>query len=93
MRYVFILAILLFSVSLSGPVGAASEKDFALDAKIPMEQAIKIATDSSPGSKPYEVEMEKEKGRVVYKVELVDANKKKSKVYVDAQDGKIVEKK
>jgi uncharacterized membrane protein YkoI len=93
MRYMLMLAIALFGLSLSGPVGAASEKDFALDAKISMEQAIKIATDSSPGSKPYEVEMEKEKGRVVYEVELVDANKKKSKVYVDAQDGKIVEKK
>lgn len=92
MRYLLMLAILLFGFSLSPPVGA-SEKDFALDAKISMEQAIKIATDSSPGSKPYEVEMEKEKGRVVYKVELVDANKKKSKVYVDSQDGKIVEKK
>jgi len=93
MRYVLMLAILLFGLSLSGPVGAASEKEYALDAKISMEQAIKIATDSSPGSKPYEVEMEKEKGRVVYKVQIVDSNKKTSKVYVDAQDGKIVEKK
>jgi uncharacterized membrane protein YkoI len=91
MRYMLIVAI--FAASLVGNVWAASEKQKALEATISMEEAIRIATQSQPGSKPYEVEMETEKGRVTYRVQLVDADKKKYKVYVDAQDGKIVEKK
>jgi len=91
MRYM--LLVVIFAVGLVGNVWAASEKDKALQATISMEEAIKIATASQPGSKPYEVEMETENGRVTYRVQLTDASKKKYKVYVDAQDGKIVEKK
>jgi uncharacterized membrane protein YkoI len=91
MRYLLVIAV--FMLSVAGNAWALSEKEYALDAKISMEQAIKVATDTTPGGKPYEVEMEKEKGRVVYRVQLVDPNKKTYKVYVDAQDGKIVEKK
>ena len=90
MRYMLIVAI--FSAGLIGNVWA-SEKEKAFEAKISMEEAIKIATQSQPNSKPYEVELETEKGRVTYRIKLVDADKKKYKVYVDAQDGKIVEKK
>ena len=91
MRYMLIA--LIFSVGLIGNVWALSEKDKALQATISMEEAIKIATQSQPGSTPYEVEMETENGRVTYRVQLTDADKKKYKVYVDAQDGKIVQKK
>ena len=91
MRYMLIAVI--FAVGLVGNAWALSEKDKALQATISMEQAIQIATASQPGSKPYEVEMETENGRVTYRVQLTDADKKKYKVYVDAQDGKIVEKK
>jgi uncharacterized membrane protein YkoI len=37
------------------------------------------------------VNMGKDDGRVAYKIEMVDANKKTHKVYVDAMDGKIHE--
>ena len=91
MRY--LLTAVIFSVSLIGNVWALSEKDKALEATVSMEEAIRIAVQSQPGSKPYEVEMETEKGRVTYRVQLVDTDKKKYKVYVDAHDGKIIEKK
>jgi uncharacterized membrane protein YkoI len=91
MRYMLIVAI--FAAGLVGNVWAASEGQKALEATISMEDAIRIATQSQPGSKPYEVEMETENGRVTYRVQLVDTDKKKYKVYVDAHDGKIVAKK
>ncbi len=91
MRYMLIVVV--FAAGLIGNAWALSEKDKALQATVTMEEAIRIATQSQPGSTPYEVEMETENGRVTYRVQLTDADKKKYKVYVDAQDGKIVEKK
>jgi uncharacterized membrane protein YkoI len=90
MRY--LLAALILVAGLTGTSWAVFEKQKALEATVSMEEAIKIATQSQPGSKPYEVEMESEKGRVVYRIQLVDAEKKTYKIYVDAQDGKIVKK-
>ncbi len=55
-----------------------------------MVDAIKAAEKARPG-KAVEVNMGKDDGRVVYKIEMVDANKKTFKVYVDAKDGKIHE--
>jgi uncharacterized membrane protein YkoI len=91
MRYLLIIGI--FALSLVGNVWAESEKTKALEATVSMEDAIRIAVQSQPGSKPYEVAMETENGRVTYRVQLTDTDKKKYKVYVDAHDGKIVEKK
>jgi uncharacterized membrane protein YkoI len=96
MRY--LVAVAIFAASLMGNawvgnVWGASEKQKALEATLSMEDAIRIAVQSQPGSKPYEVEMETENGRTTYRVQLVDTDKKKYKVYVDAHDGKIVAKK
>jgi len=57
-----------------------------------MEQALSAARQAVQG-KPVEVNMGKDEDRVVYKIEIVDANKKTHYVYVDAQNGKIVETK
>ena len=65
----------------------------ALEATISMEQAIRTAVESVPGGKPYEVEMDKENGRITYKIEIVDAAGKTYKVRIDAQNGKLLEKK
>jgi len=91
MRYMLIVVI--FAAGLIGNVWAASEKEKALEATISMEDAIRIAVQSQPGSKPFEVEMETENGRTTYRVQVVDTDKKTYKVYVDAHDGKIVAKK
>jgi uncharacterized membrane protein YkoI len=88
MRYPLLIAAFVFG--LSGAAWADSDKELALSATISMEQAIKAAVTSVPGGKPYEVEMTKKKGQVVYQVEIVDPSKKTHKVYVDANNGKLV---
>jgi uncharacterized membrane protein YkoI len=90
MRYLLAVAVLI--VGLVGNVWA-SEKEKALDATISMEQAIRTATGTQAGSKAYAVELETEKGRVVYRVEIVNPDKTTQKVYVDAMNGNIVLKK
>jgi uncharacterized membrane protein YkoI len=88
MRYPLLIAAFVFG--LSGATWAASDKELALSATISMEEVIKTAASSVPGGKPYEVEMTKKKGQVVYKVEIVDPSKNTHKVYVDAHNGKLV---
>jgi len=88
MRYPLLVAAFVFA--LSGAAWAASDKELALTATITMEEAIKTAVTSVPGGKPYEVEMTKKKGQVVYKIEIVDPSKNTHKIYVDAQSGKLV---
>jgi uncharacterized membrane protein YkoI len=83
------LLVAAFVFALTGAVWA-SEKESALTATVSMEEAIKTATSSVPGGKPYEVEITKKKGQVVYKIEIVDPSKHTHKVYVDAQTGKLV---
>jgi len=90
MRYILAIGVLI--AGLVGDVWA-SEKEKALEATISMEQAIRTATATQAGSKAYEVSMENEKGRVVYRVEIVAPDKTTQKVYVDAMNGNIVQKK
>ncbi len=52
-----------------------------------MEEAVRSAVKAVPGGKAVEAELWKEDGRTVYEVEVIDANKKTQKVYVDAQTG------
>ena len=90
MRYMLVIAVLI--AGLAGNVWA-SEKEKALDATLSMEQAVRIATATQAGSKAFAVEMDKENGRVVYRVEIVAPDKTTQKVYVDAMNGNIVLKK
>jgi len=80
----------MFMLAFFAGTAWASEKDLALQATTPMEQAIKTAVESVPGWKAYEAEITKKRGQVVYKVELVDETKNTHLIYVDAQTGKIV---
>ena len=71
------------------PAWALFESDRALSEKatVSMIEAIKTAEQAKPG-KPVEVNMGKDDGRVVYKIEIVDG-KNTHKVYVDAMTGKV----
>lgn len=73
------------------PVWAMFESDRALSEKatVSMVDAIKTAEQAKPG-KTVEVNMGKDDGRVVYKIEIIDG-KTTHKVYVDAMTGKIHE--
>jgi uncharacterized membrane protein YkoI len=73
------------------PALALFETDRALSEKasVSMVEAIKTAEQARPG-KTVEVNMGKDDGRVVYKIEIVDG-KNTHKVYVDAMTGKVHE--
>ena len=73
------------------PAWALFESDRALSEKatVSMVDAIKTAEQAKPG-KTVEVNMGKDAGRVVYKIEIVDG-KNTHKVYVDAVTGKVHE--
>ena len=92
MRYALAVAILISGLCIN-TAWAASDKELALEAAVPMEQAIATAVQTVPGGKPYDVDMSKESGRAAYKIEIVDPAKKTYKIWVDAFTGQIVEKK
>jgi uncharacterized membrane protein YkoI len=73
------------------PAWALFETDRALSEKasVSMVEAIKTAEQARPG-KPVEVNMGKDDGRVVYKIEIIDG-KNTHKLYVDAMTGKVHE--
>jgi uncharacterized membrane protein YkoI len=79
---------IIFSTTVA-PAWALFETDRALSEKasVSMIEAIKTAEQARPG-KPVEVNMGKDDGRVVYKIEIVDG-KDTHKVYVDAMTGKV----
>jgi uncharacterized membrane protein YkoI len=85
-----LLVITLFSGVIASPAWALFEtnKELISTAKITMEEAVRAAAKAVPGGKVVEAELGKEDGRTVYEVEVIDANKKTQKVYVDAQTGK-----
>ncbi len=74
----------------SAPAWALFESDRELSdkARISMIDALRTAQKKVPG-KPVEVNMGKDDGRVVYKIEIIDKNKKTKKVYIDAETGKV----
>jgi uncharacterized membrane protein YkoI len=53
-----------------------------------MMEALKTAQKKVPG-KPVEVNIGKDDGRVVYKIEIIDKNKSTKKVYIDAERGRF----
>ncbi len=84
-----VLVIALLSGVIASPAWALFEtnKDLIATAKITMEEAVRNAVKAVPGGKAVEAELGKEDGRTVYEVQIIDANKKTQKVYVDAQTG------
>jgi uncharacterized membrane protein YkoI len=84
------LLVTMFSIFSVVPAGALfeSEKTLSEKATVSMIDALKTAELQVPG-KPVEVNMGKDDGRVVYKIEIIDTAKKTRHVYVDAQTGKI----
>jgi uncharacterized membrane protein YkoI len=81
-----VIGVVLFSV----PAWALFESDRELSdkARVTMIQALKTAQKKVPG-KPVEVNMGKDDGRVVYKIEIIDKSKNTKKVYIDAETGKV----
>lgn len=65
-----------------------TDKQLSEKARVSMVDALKTAEREIPG-KPVEVGMGKDDGRVVYKIEIIDSNKKTRHIYIDAETGKV----
>jgi uncharacterized membrane protein YkoI len=86
-----ILTAVAFFMALSiVPAWALFETDKQLSdkARVTMTDALKTAEGAVPG-KPVEVNMGKDDGKVVYKIEIIDTAKKTRHVYIDAESGKV----
>jgi hypothetical protein len=68
------------------------QKRLAETARITLSDAVKIVEKAVPG-KVVEAILDEDQGHIVYKVTIVDANKKLRSVQINALDGKIVEPK
>ena len=62
----------------------------AAQAKVTIDQAIKIASDKQPG-RVIEAELEKEHGKAVWEVEVVTPEGKIVEVHIDADSGTIID--
>ena len=89
MRIIFTVMVLFTAFNIM-PAWALfeSEKTLSEKARVSMVDALKTAEREVPG-KPVEVNMGKDDGRVVYKIEIIDAQKKTRHVYIDAETGKV----
>ena len=86
-----IITAALVGVVFSGaPAWALFDTDKSLSdrARVSMQEALTTAEQSVPG-KPVEVNMGKDDGQVVYKIEIIDQNRKTRHVYVNAETGKL----
>lgn len=85
-----ITAVALMTALSFAPAWALFESDKQLSekARIGMIEAIKAAEGVVPG-KAVEVNMGKDDGKVVYKIEIIDGSKKSRHVYIDAETGKV----
>jgi len=68
------------------------QKRLAETARITLSEAVSIVEKAIPG-KAVEAVLDEDHGQIVYKVTIVDANKKLHSVQINAVDGKIVEPK
>ncbi|MFO0700861.1 MAG: PepSY domain-containing protein [Nitrospira sp.] len=94
---VFALAMLLAAGTIAVAGGAyADEKEkkgkaeMAAAAKVTIDQAIKTASDKVAG-KVIEAELEKERKKLVWEVEVVTAENKVMEVYIDAETGDVID--
>ncbi|MEH7237146.1 PepSY domain-containing protein [Bacillus sp. JJ1562] len=75
------------AVVLGGAVGVGA---FSKEAQIPFSKAQEIATQEVKGKQIEEVELEREHGELVYKVEFEGAHDDDAEVRINATTGKVV---
>ena len=56
---------------------------------LPLESILERIREHHPG-KVLEVELEKEHGKVIYEIEILDKNGTVTEIYIDAQTGEIL---
>lgn len=82
--------IVAFLAMLMGGCASHERTELVRMANISLAEAVKNAEASLPDGRAVEAELEREDGRTVYEVELVDSKQGKRKIYVDAATGKVV---
>jgi len=83
-------ALLLTSVGLAMSHDGKEKLELAnLPTAVTMEEAIKTATAQFPG-KVLEAELEREDGKAIYEVEIVNASGEVREFEIDAQSGKVL---
>jgi uncharacterized membrane protein YkoI len=73
-----------------GGCAHSSKRDLVTTTNISLIEAVRMAEASVKDGRAVEAELEKEDGRAVYEVELLDATQDERKVYIDAGTGKVV---
>jgi uncharacterized membrane protein YkoI len=66
-----------------------SNGELVTAARLTLDEAVKIAVMAIPG-RAVEAQIEKEDGKIVYQVDILDVNNKTHTVYVDAITGRLV---
>ncbi|MGC4097042.1 MAG: PepSY domain-containing protein [Nitrospira sp.] len=67
-----------------------SKYDLLRSTNVSLIEAVRAAETSVTNARTVEAELEREDGRIVYEVKMIDGAQQKHKVYVDAATGKIV---
>lgn len=91
MRIAYWSVIGLASMVLTGGCAMHHESkgDLLRQANVSLIDAVRMAEGNITGGRTIEAELEREDGRVVYEVEMIDSTQNKRKVHVDAATGKI----
>ena len=84
------LALLLWSLASSPSAGHEAAYELAREGRIlPLEQILEQQRRDRPG-RVLEVELEHEDGRMVYELELLDADGRVWEIYYDAASGRLL---
>ena len=67
-----------------------SKRDLLTQANVSLIEAVRIAEANVTNGKTVEAELEREDGRTVYEVEMIDSTQKKRTVHIDAGSGKVM---
>ena len=90
MHKLAVMLILVMSLWIS-PAWALFEStdDLSASARLTLDEAVRIAVTAIPG-RAVEAQIEKEDGKIVYEVEIIDTSSKTRTVYVDALNGTLL---
>jgi uncharacterized membrane protein YkoI len=89
--------LILLLISILSPIYIASASNDHVEARqliangeiLPLESILKNVRQTYPG-KILEVELEKEHGKIIYEIEILDNNGTVIEVYIDATTGKLL---
>ena len=97
MKHEFTIMPVILALLISGPVQIVLADDDYIEAKrlrdsgeiMPLEEILKNVRRSYPG-RILEVELENEKGRVIYELEILGTDRIVREIYIDAKSGKLL---